>query len=150
MSKHTRVPEISEEFESQVRAQPEIEDSALIIGGRVTNDYHDYIVFLGYRPGTDEWITSARAAPGGQRPNDSETITYGVLVAVTDRDDNMVAARRRAGEKLRAIERVVTENMTLGMSGVNATMGNAAWLPLHTDKGAECNVSVDVIIKALL
>lgn len=151
MSLHTRVPELVDVLLERIGAQPEVEPRALVDGARTVKDYADYIIFVGFRPDSEQWISVERIAPQGLRAHDTETVTLGVLIAVCNTDDDMAAARRRAGEKLAAVERVLTEDMTLGMGrGVRATIASAAWMPLHTTKGAECNVSVDVRVEVLL
>lgn len=152
MPKHTRVPEIVDTLIALVGAEPEVEPVAIVDGARTVNDYRDYIIFIGYRPSADEFITAQRAAPGGLAANDRETVTVGWLVAAVDTADDMSAARRKAAEKIAAIERVVTTNLHLGLgAGVKATMGQSmGWLPLHTDKGAECSVSGDITVEVLL
>jgi hypothetical protein len=151
MSKQTRVPEVLVALTELVAAQEEIDPVAVITGGKAVNDYRDYIVFVGYHPISEEWVMSTRDAPKGLRANDGETVTVGMLVAVTNGDDDMVKAIQRAREKVGAVERVVTENPNLGLGkGVTATVGDMGWMPLHTTKGAECNVSFDVTVKVLL
>jgi hypothetical protein len=151
MGKFTRVPEVLADLASLVAAQPDVDQQALIVGGKTVNEYLDYIVFLGYRPLSEEWVASTREAPRGLQANDAETVTVGVLVAATNGDDDMVKAIQRVGEKVHAIERVVTENPTLRIGkGVTATIGDMAWQPLHTPKGAECNVTFDIKVKVLL
>lgn len=151
MSKHTRVAEILRELTTLITAQPEVEPVAVVVGGRKVNDYRGYVMFVGYSPSSDEWVLSTRGAPKGLRPNDEETVTVGVLVAVCDTEDDMLAAFDLAAEKIRAVERVVTDDPTLGLGkGFTATIGNMAWQPLHTGKGAECNVMFDVTVKVAL
>lgn len=146
----TRVPEVYSALFDLVAAEPEIDTAVLVDGGRTINDYVGYVVMFGYRPNSDEWVRVTRESPRGMAGNDIETISIGVLVAVTDRDDNMANARALAAEKMRAVERVATTNLTLGLSGVTARITDQAWMPLHTDKGAECNVTFDVEITAAL
>lgn len=151
MAKLTRVPDVIIELSALIAAQDEIDARAVIVGGRSVNEYLDYIVFVGYNPISEEWVASTRDAPRGFRANDGEVITLGMLIAATDSNDDMTAALRRAGQKVAAVERVITENPTLGLgSGVTATVGNMAWQPLHTTKGAECNVTFDITAKVLL
>ena len=147
----TRVSEVIDAVLVGVKAQPEIEEVAVVDGARVVNDYRDYIIFIGYRPSADEFISVSRVAPRGLQANDTERLSIGFLVAAKDAGDDMKIARDRAAEKLHAIERLVTENMTLGLTGVKAAMGDSmGWLTLHTDKGAECNISGDITVDVLL
>jgi hypothetical protein len=149
-AKHTRAMEIYDHLFDLFAAEPEIDMRALLDGGRQTNDYNDYIIFFGYSPNTDQMVTVARTAPDGLAANDEETITIGLLFAATNPKDDMRAAKARVREKFAALERVVTRQPNLGLSGVTATIAGQVWLPLHTDKGAEFNLTVDVQIKALL
>lgn len=150
--KASQVNQIVDAILAGVKAQPEIEAVAVVDGAKTANDYRDYIIFIGYRPGADEFITVSRAAPKGLRANDTERVSVGFLVAAKDSGDDMKVARDRATEKLGAIERFVTENLKLGMGNhVKAAMGESmAWLTLHTDKGAECNVAGDITVDVLL
>lgn len=151
MAKLTRVPEILTELTSLIGAQPEIDARALIFGGKTANEYMDYILFVGFSVVADEWVISERAAPKGLAANDAETVTVGMFIAATNGESDMVAAIARAGEIVHVVERVVTDQPTLGLGkGVTATIGNTAWRPAHTSKGAECNVTFDVNVKVLL
>jgi hypothetical protein len=131
-------------------AQPEIDATALLDGGKTTNAYNDYIIFFGYTPNTDEMVTVTRTAPNGLAANDDEVVTIGVLICATDPADKMRVAKTRVQSKLAALERVVTRDPTLGLRGITAKMGPQTWLPLHTDKGAEFNLTADVEIKVAL
>lgn len=148
----SQVNQILDAILAGVRAQTEIEAVAVMDGAKTVNDYRDYIIFIGYRPSADEFITVSRAGPGGYRSNDSERVAVGFLVAAKDSNGDMKVARDRATEKLGAIERWVTENQSLGIGRhVTAAMGESmGWLTLHTDKGAECNVAGDITVKVLL
>jgi hypothetical protein len=151
MSKHTRVPEVLIALTELTKAQPEVEPAAVITGGKQVNDYRDYIVFIGFHPISEEWVMSTRQAPRGLAANDSETVTVGMLIAAADGDDDMTNAIQRAREIVGAVERVVTGDSHLGLGNdVTATVGDMAWRPLHTDKGAECNVVFDITVKVLL
>jgi hypothetical protein len=150
MVRHTRVPEILETLIESLKSQPEIDPAQVVDGGVSLNDYANYVIFVGYRPTADEWISVTRRAPEGIVSNDKETMTIGFLFAATNPEHNMSAARALVAEKLGALERIVTEDMTLGLSGVTAVIASHAWLPLHTSKGGECNVSVDLQVEVLL
>lgn len=150
MLRQTRVPEILETLLELLKSQPEIDPKQVIDGGASLNEYANYVIFVGYRPNADEWISVTRRAPEGFVSNDKETITVGLLFAATDPTHDMSAARALVAEKLGALERIVTEDMTLGLSGVTAVVASHAWLPLHTTKGGECNVSVDLLVEAML
>lgn len=152
MAKHTRVPEIVDALIALVGADPEVEPVAVVDGARTVNDYRDYLIFIGYRPDSDQYITVDRSAPKGLRGNDEETVNVGWLIAAKDAGDDMKIARDRAAAKLAVLERIVTEDMRLGLgAGVSAVMGSSiAWLTLHTDMGAECNIAGDITVKVLL
>lgn len=148
----TRVNEIIDAILAGVRAQPEVEQVAVLDGGKYVSDYRDYIIFIGYRPNADEFITVSRTAPQGVRSNDSERVTVGWMVCAKDGNGDMKVARDRATEKLSSLERFVTENQKLGLGGgVKAAMGQSvSWLTIHTNKGAECNIAGDVTVDVLL
>lgn len=148
--KLTRVPEIHDTLFDLYKAQPEIDEKCLVDGGASVNDYSDYVILFGYRPTAQEWINVNRAAPRGLVSNDIETVTIGVLIAAVNAGHDMRAARARAAEKLGALERVLTTDPHLGLSGVKAVIDSHAWMPLHTSKGAECNIAVDVKVEVTL
>lgn len=146
----TRVPEVYNQLFDLYQAAPEIEAGFLVDGGATVNEFGDYVILFGYRPNAQEWVNVDRGAPGGMAANDQETVTIGVLIAAVNAQDNMRAARARAAEKFAALERIVTEDPRLGLSGVKAVIDSHAWMPLHTSKGAECNIAVDVKITVTL
>lgn len=148
--KVSRVPEVYNQLLALILAEPEIEKAFLVDGGAPINDYSDYVVLFGYRPNSEDWVTATRAAPEGMAANDIETISIGVLVAATDAGHDMAAARAKVADKAKAIERVVTRDMSLELPGVVATIPGVSWQPLHTDKGAECNLALDIQVKATL
>jgi hypothetical protein len=148
--RQTRVPEILEALLELLKSQPEIDPKQVVDGGASVNEYDNYLIFVGYRHNADEWISVTRRAPEGFVSNDKETITIGFLFAATNPEHDMSAARALVAEKLGALERIVTEDMTLGLSGVTAVIASHAWLPMHTENGGECNVSVDLLVEALL
>jgi len=150
MERYTRVPEVLDTIVELLKSQSEIDPKQVVDGGASLNDYANYVIFVGYRPNADEWISVTRRAPEGFVSNDKETITIGFLFAATNPEHNMAEARALVAEKLGALERIVTEDMTLGLSGISTVIASHAWLPLHTSKGAECNVSVDLLVEALL
>jgi hypothetical protein len=150
MVRHTRVPEILEQLIESLKIQPEIEPQQVVDGAVSLNDYANYVIFVGYRPNSEEWISVKRDAPEGMTSSDKETITIGILFAATNAEHDMSASRALVAEKFGALERLVTEDMTLGLGGVTATIASHAWLPLHTTKGAECNLAVDLRVDALL
>jgi hypothetical protein len=149
--RQTRVPEILEQILVLLKAQPEVEPEHVVDGQVSLNDYANYVIFVGYRPTATEWITVTRDAPEGMDSSDKETITIGILFAATDPEHDMSKARALVAEKLGALERIVTEDMTLELGGgISAVIAAHAWHPIHTSKGAECEVSVDLRVEALL
>lgn len=146
----SRVDEVYNTLYDLYQAQPEIEEGFLVDGGASINDFSDYVILFGYRPNAQEWINVDRAAPKGFDANDAETVTIGVLIAAVSPEDDMRGARARASEKFAALERVVTSDPRLGLSGVKAFIDSHAWMPLHTTKGAECNIAVDIRVEVML
>jgi hypothetical protein len=146
----TRVSEIYDTLFDQYRAQPEIDGRFLVDGATPLNDYADYVIMFGYRPNAAQWVTVDREATAGLAANDIETIVITVLVAAVDPLNNMRAARAKATEKLAALERIVTSNPTLGLTGVKAAVDSHAWVAVHSSKGAECIVTVDLRIEVTL
>lgn len=151
MVRNTRVPEIMDTLIALIGADPDIDPVAVIDGARSAMDYRDYIIFVGFRPNSEEFVTSERSAPQGYRANDQETINVGWEIAAKDAADRMKLARDRAAAKVAVLERIVTADMTLGLGkGVTATMGSVSWLFTHTDKGAECIITGDITVDVLL
>lgn len=150
--KLTRMPEVYDRLLDLLRAELELADDSqrLIDGGASTNDYGDWIFFFGYRPNSEEWVSATRTAPAGLAANDIEIITIGVLVAATKTNHDMRAARALVADKIGALERVVTRDQSLGLSGVQATITGHTSMPLHTTNGAEWNQTADIEIKATL
>jgi len=150
MALHTRVPDVVDALLALMKAQPEIDEGMVIDGAVSLNDYENYVIFVGYRLGTEEWISVERGSRG-LRPNDQEIVTLGVMIAATDPDHDMHLARGVVAEKLGALERIVTDDPNIGLgNGVTAGIASMSWQPLHTDKGAECNVAVELAIKVVL
>lgn len=149
---HSRVPEIVLAVHSRVLAQPEVTSSAVILGSKTVNDFHDYIVFVAHRPNSDTTVPVSRTSPGGYAPNDTEMVPVPVEIAAANAADDMQAALLRAREIFAAVERGVLEDQNLGLGkGVSASIGSDVnWLMVHTDKAAEVYVSFDVNVKAAL
>lgn len=149
---HSRVPEIVLAVHGKVLAQPEVTATAVILGSKTVNDFHDYIVFVGHRPNSDTTIPVSRTSPGGYAPNDTEMVPVPIEVAAANASDDMQAALLRAREIFAAVERGVLEDQNLGLGkGVSATIGSDVnWLMVHTDKAAEVYVSFDVNVKVAL
>jgi hypothetical protein len=148
--KYSRAVEVYDRLLSLLLAEPEVERPFLVDGGASINDYSDYLFLFGYRPNAEEWVQVSRDAPQGMAPNDIEAVTIGVLIAATDPEHDMARARAKVAEKFRALERVVTRDMTLGLDGVKATIPTHSHQPLHTTKGAEWNLTADVRIETTL
>lgn len=146
----TRVPEVYNQLLDLYRAEPEIDAKFLIDGWATVNDISDYMVYFGYRHNAQEWINVDRVATAGLQANDIETVTIGVLIAAVHPTHDMRAARDKAAEKFAALQRIVTRDPRLGLSGVKAVIDSHAWQPLHTKNGAECDISVDVKIEVTL
>lgn len=148
---HSKVPEIVLAIHGRVLAQPEITASAVILGSQTTNNFHDYIVFIGHRADAEATIPVTRTSPGGYATNDIESVPVPIEVAAANAEDDMAAAMFRAREILGAVERAVYEDLTLGLGkGFTAAVGNVNWLMQHREKAAEVYVSFDVTVKAAL
>jgi hypothetical protein len=146
----TRVPEVYNQLLDLYRAEPEIDPHFLMDGWATVNDISDYLIFFGYRHNAQEWINVGRAATAGLDAQDIETVTIGVLIAAVHPTHDMRAARDKAASKFAPLQRIVTVTPNLGLSGVKATIDSHAWQPLHTTKGAECDIAVDVKIEVTL
>jgi len=147
----SKVPDVLIALYGIVKAQPEITESAVTLGGQTTNDYNDYIIFVGYRPDSEATVPATRESPRGYAPNDVETSPVPILLAVTNAEDDMEAALLRIREIQSAIVRGIQNDLTLGLGkGVTAALTNMNWQLLHTSKGAEVNVWFDVVAKAAL
>lgn len=147
----SKVPDILIALYGIVKAQPEITESAVTFGGRTTNEYNDYIIFVGFRPDADATVPATRESPGGYQPNDVETAPVPILLAATNANDDMEAALQRMKVIQTAVVRGITRDLTLGLGkGVTSALSTMNWQLLHTGKGAEVNVWFDVTVKAAL
>lgn len=147
----SQVPEILLALDSLVKAQPEIAETAVILGSKYVNEYHDYLVYVGHRPNAEATVPATRVSPGGYQPNDIETVPVPILIAATNADDDMAAAVVRARDLQTVVLRAIQADLTLGLGkNVTASLGAMNWQLLHTDKGAEANVWFDLDVKAAL
>lgn len=147
----SKVPDIMIALFGIVKAQPEILQTAVILGSKYVNDYNDYLIYVGHRPDADATVPATRVSPGGLAPNDIESAPIPILLAVSNPEDDMEVALRRAGELQTPIVRGINSDLTLGLGkGVTSSIGAVNWQLLHTDKGAEVNVWWDVTVKAAL
>lgn len=147
----SKVPDILLALYGIVKAQPEIAETAVILGSRSVNEYHDYIVYVGHRHDADSTVPATRVSPGGYEPNDIETAPVPIVLAATNADDDMEAALTRARGIQSAVVRGIQADLTLGLGkGVTAAIGDMNWQLLHTEHGAEVNVWFDVDVKAAL
>lgn len=147
----SKVPEIVLALYGIVKAQPEITESAVILGSKYVNEYHDYLVYVGHRPNAEATVPATRESPGGYQPNDVETAPVPILLAAVSAEDDMEAALTRVRDLQTAVVRGIQGDLTLGLGkSVTAALGAMNWQLLHTDKGAEANVWFDVDVKAAL
>lgn len=149
VSRLSRVDEVYNQLLDLYRAEPEINPNHVIDGWAKINDFADYVVLFGYRPTADAAIDVERATEG-LAANDVETVTLGAMVAAVNAKQDMRAARARATEIMAALERVVTTKPRLGLTGVKATISGHTWKLLYTDKGAECDIAVDITVEVTL
>lgn len=147
----SKVPDIMLALYGIVKAQPEIEPGAVVLGSKYINEYRDYLIYVGHRPDADATVPATRVSPGGYRPNDIETAPVPILLAATSPEDDMEAALNRVRGLQTAVVRGINADLTLGLGkGVTSSIGAMNWQLLHTDKGAEVNVWWDVTVKAAL
>lgn len=147
----SKVPEILLALYGLVKAQPEIAETAVILGSKYVNEYHDYLVYVGHRPNAEATVPATRESPGGYQPNDVETAPIPILLAATSAEDDMEAALVRVRGIQTAVLRGIQEDLTLGLGkSVSAALGAMNWQLIHTDKGAEANVWFDVTVKVAL
>lgn len=145
----SRVPEVFDALVDLIRADPDIDEVAVLDGPRRVNDYRPYVIMVGFRPGSDSDISATREAPGGHVSNDIETITIGLVISAHDGNGVVRAARDLAAAKLAVVERIITTNIRLGLSGVKAILGPSAWQQMPTEKGFEVSISQDITVEAL-
>lgn len=145
----SRVPEVFDALLDLIRADPDIEEVAVLDGPRRVNDFRPYVIMVGFRPGADSDITTTRTAPNGLQANDQESITIGVVISAFDGNGVVKTARDLAAAKLAVLERIVTTNLRLGLSGVKATIGSASWQQMPTEKGYEVSIQQDITVEAL-
>jgi len=147
----SKVPDIVLALYGIVKAQPDIAETAVILGSMYVNDYHDYLVYVGHRPNAEATVPATRESPAGYRLNDIETAPIPILLAATDPDHDMAAALVRVRDIQTVVVHAIQEDMTLGLGkSVTASLGGMNWQLLHTDKGAEANLWFDVEVKAAL
>lgn len=147
----SKIPEIVLALYGLVKAQPEIAETAVILGSKYVNEYHDYLVYVGHRPNAEATVPATRESPGGYRLNDVETSPIPILLAAANADDDMVAALTRVRDIQTVVLRAIQADLTLGLgNSVTASLGAMNWQLLHTDKAAEANVWFDVEVKAAL
>lgn len=148
-SRPSRVPEVFDALFDLIRVDPDIDEAALLDGPRRVNDFRDYVIMLGFRPGGESDISTTRTAPGGYRANDVETITIGVVISAHDGNGVIRVARDRAAAKLAVLERIITTKIDLGLSGVKATLGGSEWQQMPTAKGFEVSIRQDITVEVL-
>lgn len=147
----SKVPDILLALYGMVKAQPEIAETAVILGSKYVNEYTAYLVYVGHRPNAEATVPATRESPGGYRLNDVETAPIPILLAATNAEDDMASALTVVRGIQTAVVRAIQDDLTLGLGkSVNATLGAMNWQLLHTDKGAEANVWFDVDVKAAL